>query len=195
MNILSKKSLIYFFTISILVTATGSALATKMLHRNAEELATLAERIFVGVCISVEENRDGNMLYTEYTFEVLQNIKGVNSGTLVFRQFGRAKGVGSVIGMPAYDRGKKYMLFLRHDSEYGLTSPIGLGQGAFQIVKREDGVEQASNTFGNSGLFHRMDAKSPQYAPLNAREKSLMTTTRGTVDFNSFVGLLQKLAR
>lgn len=181
------------FVTSVLLT--NSSYATKMLHRNAEELAKMADRIFVGVCTSVAERRDGNMIYTEYTFQVLQNIKGVGSGTLVLRQFGRARGVGSVIGMPAYDQGQKYMLFLRSDSEYGLASPIGLGQGAFRIIE-SDGSEQAINAFGNSGLFHRMDAKSAKYSTtLSSIEKSLMATTTEPVDFNNFVGLMQKLVK
>ena len=74
-----------FAVICVLVTSvllTNSSYATKMLNRNAEELAKMADRIFVGVCTSVAERRDGNMIYTEYTFQVLQSIKAAQGQCL-----------------------------------------------------------------------------------------------------------------
>ncbi len=180
--------------IGVLVMAVGSAFATKMLHRNAQELATKADRVFIGVCVSVAENRDGNMIYTEYTFEVLENIKGVGSGTIVFRQFGRTKGVGSVIGMPFYDNDKKYLMFLHGDTQLGLTSPIGLGQGAFHVIKKDDGSEVAINAFHNRGLFHRMDSKLTK-TTLNAAETRMMAITSGPVNLDHFVGFVKKMVR
>lgn len=64
-----------------------------MLHRNAEELISLSERIFVGICVSVKEQQldfsNGSpLIYTEYTFQVLQSIKNVSSEKVVLRQIG-----------------------------------------------------------------------------------------------------------
>jgi len=196
-----KKSVIILFTICFVVTGMTSLYATKMLHRNAEELASLAHRVFVGMCVSVEEKEmtfpenGASLIYTEYTFQVEQSIKGPVGGTVVLRQLGRARGLGSIIGMPFYESGKKYLLCLREDSEYGLASPIGLGQGAFQIYKDDKGTEQAINAFGNQGLFHRMDAKSFKFSTLSIAEKSLMAATKGPVDFNNYVNLMRKLAK
>ena len=36
-------------------TGTTSIYAIKMLHRNAEQLVAFSHRVFIGVCISVEE--------------------------------------------------------------------------------------------------------------------------------------------
>ena len=195
-----KKSVIVLLTIYFVVTGMTSLYATKMLHRNAEELASLAHRVFVGECVSVEEkevtfSNGASLTYTEYTFQVERSIKGPVGGTVVLRQLGRARGLGSIIGMPFYENGKKYLLCLREDSEYGLASPIGLGQGAFQLYKDDKGTEQAINALGNQGLFHRMDAKSFKYSTLSIAEKSLIAATKGPVDFNNFVSLMQKLAR
>ena len=195
-----KKSVIVLLTICFVVTGMTSLYATKMLHRNAEELASLAHRVFVGVCVSVEEkemtfSNGASLNYTEYTFQVEQSIKGSVGGTVVLRQLGRARALGSIIGMPFYESDKKYLLCLREDSEYGLASPIGLGQGAFQIYKDDEGVEQAINAFGNQGLFHGMDARSFKYSTFNTAEKSLMVGTKRPVDFNNLVSLMQKLAR
>ena len=83
MKILPKKLVIWFLATSFLVMGISSVFATKMLHRNVEELATLADRVFVGVCISAEEKQTdfpsvgSTGTYTEYTFQVEESIKGV----------------------------------------------------------------------------------------------------------------------
>ena len=197
-----KKSVITLFTLCFVVTGITSVYATKMLHRNAEELATLANRMFIGTCISVEEKEmdfggGSSLTYTEYTFEVLEGIKGIQSGTiLIIKQLGRATGLGSITGMPSYKSGRKYLLCLRDDSEVGLTSPIGLGQGVFQIFTAQDGTEKAINLFSNKGLFHRMDSKpTAKYSTLDAEERSLMAVKKGSIDLNLFVGLIKKMSK
>ncbi|HVS64552.1 MAG TPA: hypothetical protein VMT85_13740, partial [Thermoanaerobaculia bacterium] len=56
------------FAGSLLVAAPAGA--TRIVHRNAEELARLADRIFVGTCLSAQERRRGDLFFTEYVFEV-----------------------------------------------------------------------------------------------------------------------------
>lgn len=192
-----RKLFLLALTLLILFFSINQSNATKMLHRNAEELVSLSERIFVGICVSVEEQQldfsNGSPLtYTEYTFEVLQSIKGTGSETIVLRQVGLAKGPGSIIGMPAYDIDKKYLLFLRGDSEYGLASPIGLGQGAFKILKPKDGPELAINAFNNRGLFHRMNSQTlSKTAALPPEEKTILSQTHGPVDLENFISLIK----
>ncbi|MCH7753942.1 hypothetical protein IH970_02295 [candidate division KSB1 bacterium] len=192
-----RKLLLLTFSFLISLFSVNQSNATKMLHRNAEELVSLSERIFVGICVSVEEQQldfsNGSPLtYTEYTFEVLQSIKGTGSETVVLRQVGLAKGPGSIIGMPAYDIDKKYLLFLRGDSEYGLASPIGLGQGAFKILKPKDGPELAINAFNNRGLFHRMNSQTlSKTAALPPEEKTILSQTHGPVDLENFISLIK----
>ena len=177
-----------------LLVSGSSSLATTLLHRNVDELATMADRIFVGVCIAVEEKQFGPLHYSEYTFAVLDGIKGVESGvTVVFRQLAAASPSGGIVGLPSYQANTKYMLFLQGDSQLGLTSPIGLGQGAF-VLTSKDGSDRALNWFGNRGLFHRMDSGSAQYQMLDAKEKDLMATKAGAVNAPRFVSMVRKLA-
>ncbi len=194
-----RKLFLLALTLLISFFSINQSNATKMLHRNAEELISLSERIFVGICVSVKEQQldfsNGSpLIYTEYTFQVLQSVKNVSSEKVVLRQIGLAKGPGSIIGMPAYERDKKYLLFLRADSEYGLASPIGLGQGAFNILEAGNGVDLAINAFGNRGLFYRMDANIlNKTAVLTPEEKAIMSQTHGPVDLENFVGLIKSL--
>ena len=169
--------------------------ATTLLHRNAEELTRLADRIFMGTCTSAKEKTinisgESQMICTEYTFNILTGIKGVDGNTVKLRQLGKANGVGSIIGMPNYEKGHKYIIFLRNESRYGLASPIGLGQGTFQVINTD-----AVNNFGNKGLFQRMDLKSQRYKVLDENEKILITTKKGKVNVDSFVSIIQKLLR
>lgn len=198
-------SLKKFSSLAIFSTAfflfTTPALATKLVHRNLAELSTLADRIFIGVCLSVETKAitlEGQaLLVMEYTFDISQAIKGVAENTLVFRQFGPASGVGSVIGMPSYQQGKNYMLFLGKDSEYGLTSPIGFGQGAFLVFTNTNGTTQALNTFGNRGLFRRMNEVVPlaKRSSMSLAEQKMMEKTAGPLEVGNLVSLVNKLKK
>lgn len=194
------KKLLTPIVFVLLICTVSQTNATKMLHRNAQELTQLAQRAFVGVCISVEEKqmsfKNGSALrYTEYLFEVVESIKGANSKTVVLRQVGPARGAGRIIGMPGYDPGKKYLLFLRGDSQYGLASPIGLGQGAFRVFKSKDGSEKALNEFGNRGLFHRMKSKAlGKTTPLKTAEKVMLEQTQGPVELGTFLNLIKTIS-
>ena len=184
---------------TLLIAIASPVHATKLLHRNAAELATLANRIFIGNCISIENKnmtiQGHSMLVTEYTFQVTQGLKGVTGQTLVFRQFRSTQGAGAVVGMPEYQKGKNYMLFLGKDSDYGLTSPIGLGQGAFIVITDNSGTTRAVNFFGNQGLFKNMSSGTllGKKASYSKAEKSLLQKTSGPVDTASFVSLVKKL--
>lgn len=193
------SSLAIFST--VLFLSTIPALATKLVHRNLAELSTLADRIFIGVCLSVETKsitlEGQGLLVTEYTFEISQAVKGVAGNTLIFRQFGPASGVGSVIGMPSYLQGKSYLLFLGKDSEYGLTSPIGFGQGAFLVFINTNGTTQALNAFGNRGLFHRMNEVVPlaKKSSMNLAEQKMMGKTAGPLNVDNLLSLVNKLKK
>jgi hypothetical protein len=62
--------------------------------------------------------------------------------------------------VPRLDRGQEYVLFTTQPSRIGLSTTVGLGQGAFQI-KDAGKEEQAINAFGNVGLAKGMAADTP----------------------------------
>ncbi|MFQ5627547.1 MAG: hypothetical protein ACE5I1_02205 [bacterium] len=197
-RIIKICSLLFIFGL-LFLAATGSLWATKLVHRNVAELTTLADRIFIGACLSVETKsmtiEGQNAIVTEYTFEVTQAIKGVAGKSIVFRQFGPSQGAGSIVGMPVYEIGKSYMLFLRKDSPYKLTSPIGFGQGAFLVFANSNGALQAVNAFGNGGLFKEKNNNAPvlRKPSMNLTEQKLLQRKAGPVDIESLVSLVKKL--
>ena len=105
------------------------------------DMAAVAERIFRGECLSarVGEVRiaGARIPTTTYTFRVSEYLKGRGSGTLTFQQVGTPAGgpfdLGQVAGLPVYEVGVSYVLFLLPESRARLTSPSGAGEGAMRI--------------------------------------------------------------
>lgn len=199
----AKKLLLSLSVLLILAITNGSAI--ELIHRNLYEMSTLSKRIFVGKCISATEiyQPDSELpACIEYTFEVKLSIKGNVGNTITFRQFGLKnprkvdKGliyVGRVPGMPIYEEGKDYVLFLIEDSALGLTSPIGLFQGAFRITTDKGGVIRVVNGINNLGLFKELDMdKLRLRSSLSSGELELFYVNKGPVNYNTFISLLKK---
>lgn len=88
---------------------------------------------------------------TAIRFHVLKGLKGVGDGQEIrIHQFGVPEeptvvleGEKAIVPMKtmtssggSYRKGEEYLLFLYPDSVLGLTSPVGGGQGKFQIHNR-----------------------------------------------------------
>lgn len=190
-----------------LFTCSGSAAATTMRHQTFSELVQEAERVFVGVCVSA---LDGELVqpggwavpYTEYTFEVRQVLKGQLGQHLTIRQYGvreprptsdgRLALASRLPAMPVYQPGQTLLLFLIGDSSLGLTSPVGLAQGAFRIVS-EGGKRMAVNGFNNAGLFRGLPPSAlSAHPPLSSEELGLLATNRGPVGLDSLLSLARR---
>jgi len=184
--------------------------ATTMLHHPLTELLAEAERIFVGVCVEVRDESlpqagGGVIPYTEYTFEVREVVKGTLGPRLTVRQYGvrqprptpdgKLAVVSRVPAMPVYSLGEETLLFLVGDSTLGLTSPVGLGQGAFRIATQR-GRRNAVNGFNNVGLFRgTSSALVARGQALGPEERALLAITRGPVALDTLVALVRKLAQ
>lgn len=194
--------------ILILFTLTAADLfATKMIHRNLEGLIKISKRIFVGRCVLATEFYEpgsGTPPHTEYTFEVIESFKGNLGTTLTFRQYG-LKGprqvseniayVGKIPGMPLYQEGQEYMVFLIGYIILGLTSPVGLLQGAFRVIE-ENGRKMVINGFNNVGLFKDLSAEEMKLglsSELSQTEKGLMAVKKGPLNHNDFISLVRKM--
>lgn len=58
-----------------------------------------------------------------------------------------------------YHVGQHVLLLMIRPSVYGLTSPAGMQQGRFEIVRSADGKLLAVNGISNAGLFRGMDSQ------------------------------------
>ena len=123
-----------------------------------EEMAALSDRVFRGRCLSTRQiEHSSGLPVVEYTFQVLQGIKGATEGEeMIFRQLGGTGSGGFVMaGLPSYVPGQDVLLFLNADSRIGLTSPVGLSQGVFRVHRDSAGEWLAVNGLDNLNLIHQ----------------------------------------
>ena len=119
---------------------------------NLEKMVEQASRIVEGKLLSVAEAsvpvpRAGSIPVIEYTLSVSTAIKGEPGPTVVLRQL-------NFPGASTYKIkvGERLILFLTAESQWGLSSPVGLEQGIFHIQEGQDGKPaRVVNALNNPG--------------------------------------------
>ena len=134
---------------------------------NLVEMETLADRIFLGQCLSVEKGVNARALpYYEYRFRVSRGLKGVTDGqTVVFRQLAPSSSTPA-LPLPRYRAGESALVFLHPDSSLGLTSPVGLVQGVFQTMD-QDGRMKVVNGVDNRNLVTGLSVNERKHLGLD----------------------------
>lgn len=168
--------------------------ATTVQTVNLFEMVRLADRVFWGTCLKMKTEQDGTtgLLVTAYTFEVREGIKGVSSGeTVVFRQISQGQKGFGIPGLPQYPEGQQALLFLHADSRIGLTSPVGLSQGVFQVEKIQDYLA-VSNSLGNRNLAHNISAELVGGSGLTDHEKEVLEKPH-PIPLSRFLSLVDKI--
>jgi hypothetical protein len=94
------------------------------------------------------------------TVRVARVLKGAADTNFTFRQFlpdprDRATQAG-------YRKGEELLLLLNPPSRYGLTSPVGLDDGRFRIIRNAQGKGIAENGRGNFRLFDQVESVAAQ---------------------------------
>lgn len=132
----------YIFPLLLLLTLwSHQAAATSVLPISLERMTAAADVIFHGRVISNEVRRDpvsGNVA-TFTTFEVTELVKGQAGETHTIKQIGGEMPGGNmrqiVHGVPRFNIGGEYVVFLPKASSLGFSSPIGLSQGKFEVLR------------------------------------------------------------
>lgn len=201
-----KRTRKLLVAISLSSLFLGQASASSAQHLvtptyNLEQIVGGADRIFVGKVIGVSEDyiyaAGGNLPVTIYTFEVDEVLKGSIGKTLTIKQVGHHSDPASLFGqsVPEYREGTVVMLFLHADSQYGLTSPVGLGQGAF-LVKMDGPIKvSVRNSWGNRGLLEgsaRIDGLLQAEFPSGPHP---LKTAKDALPYEGFRNLVTKLVQ
>ena len=138
--------------------------------QNLDKLVEEAAIIVRGHVVSagVEPHHELTGLSTlVVTLRVEETLKGQASSTFTFRQF--IWDVRDRLDDAGYYKGQHLLLLMIKPSAFGLSSPAGLEQGRFRIVRNPEGNLVAVNGHGNAGLFHelapQLRAKGVQLAP------------------------------
>ena len=170
----------------------GAATVQQM---NLAELVGNADKIIRGTIIDMRpssvEIGGGQLPTVIYTIRVDEAFKGT---------FDEAKGVAvtevQMVGelkplvvdnvrrlsilpeLPKFQIGHDYLILTTPPSPFGLSTTVGLGQGAFQLTGKA-GAEVATNEFNNIGLFRGMNVSvqgggAVAYADLAAQIRTLL---------------------
>ena len=156
------------------VTPLGGSLVREI---DFVSLNQRAGTLFHGRCIERKEVPGAEPFgYTEYTFEVIEGVKGCRDAsgkaieTMTVRHAGTRSGhvrpdgleVPPLrIGVPEYEVGEEVVLFLTRESKLGLCAPVGLSQGKFSVL-RAKGRVLVRNSLANRCLFDTLEASPPR---------------------------------
>jgi hypothetical protein len=117
------------------------ASATSLLPVSPQRMTAIAESIFHGRVIdnTVELDPVSGRVATFTTFRVLEVIKGDIPETHTIKQIG-GQLPGSQVrqliqGVPRFETGNEYVVFMPAASSLGFASPIGLTQGKYDIQR------------------------------------------------------------
>ena len=135
--------------------------ASMVLPLGLDRLHGDAKLVFLGECLSnsVEFDQQSNRVVTYTTFEVIETYKGIAGkgiagkgkagGSLTIKQIGgnlpEANLSVRIPGVPQFEVGQRYVVFLPPASKLGFSSPVGLSQGKFMVKTDAAGAQMVSN--------------------------------------------------
>lgn len=151
------------------VLAMAPVRAHGVLPAYLEELIDDSAIAFQGTCTGNRSERDAqtNYIVTYTTFTVHEVLKGGVGTTYEIKQIGGTLPDGSmryrVEGVPTFNVGEDYVVFLAGVSPIGFSSPIALGQGAFK-VRAQGAAKVVANGRDFREMMSRMNATLPPAA-------------------------------
>jgi hypothetical protein len=168
--------------------ASNIILGTSVRLVNVVEMVSLADRIFLGKCVSSQEIVDPvlQLPVTEHRFVVQEAIKGVGVGEeIIVRQ------LSGIAGTTRHRKGDRVVIFLHGNSRIGLTSPVGMGQGIFQLQKKGQGQWTVTNALRNQNLVYNLTGQSTAALGLDAGDVENLQEDR--IDLEVILAILGKI--
>ena len=169
----SKRSSFLFAAASFLIL-TAQVQATIMLQMNLGELTARADKIFRGTVTDIREGTieagGGELPTVTYKLRVDELFKGEATQVKGDKALIEIRMIGSLEhskvdengnlrfspfrDVPKLSVGSDYLLFTTPESSIGLSTTVGLGQGAFKVLAVDGarGEFKAVNEFNNAGL-------------------------------------------
>jgi hypothetical protein len=177
--------------------AAFAQLGAQTAPANLDDLIQQAATILRGSVVSaaIEPHPQfSNIQTVTVTISVARVLKGESSKIFTFRQFvWDAREVGAAAG---YRKGGELLLFLNPNSQYGLTSPVGLDQGRFRVLRDARGKAFAVNGRANFALFNQVLGKaSSRGLQFSRQAAAMMTAPQGKVPLESFEDAVIALTR
>jgi hypothetical protein len=177
--------------------AAFAQLGAQTAPANLDDLTQLAATILRGSVVSVAiepHPQFSNIQTVTVTISVARVLKGESSKIFTFRQF--VWDPREAAAAAGYRKGGELLLFLNPNSEYGLTSPVGLDQGRFRVLRDASGKAFAVNGRANFALFNQVLGKASSRGLHFSRQAAvMMTAPHGKVPLESFEDAVITLAR
>jgi hypothetical protein len=173
--------------VAVALLGAAPALAATVVSLNLHELTERADRIVLGTVLSVSPAAVVRIAGVDvptvtYRVRVAEVLKGsVPEGDAVgvvevrMLDGSGARPVSSrhrviIPGMPALRQGHSYLLLTTRPGRGGLSSTVGLGQGAFLVTGSGEGA-LARNEVDNVTLFRDLDPEGlPDRGPMSYRK-------------------------
>ncbi len=162
-----------------LISNSASAVTLYPRDLSVEDLAA-AKIAFVGVCKDVNAHIKDGVPVTTYKFLISEVVKDETGELAVgkefsFTQWGTSKADAArlqipwIYGIPTYEAGETYMLFLDGKTRLGFNHPVGLGFSTFKKYESEANASMSKssiskpepvfvNQYDNRGLFKNQKA-------------------------------------
>lgn len=134
--------------------------------QNIAQLSRQAAIIVRGQVVSVRVEPHpqlANLTTVVVNLRVVENLKSNSLSPVMFRQF--VWDIRDKYDAAGYRKGQELLLLLNPESAYGLTSPVGMDQGRFEISRDAGGNLIAVNGHGNVGLFSNMSIPGVKISP------------------------------
>ena len=144
----------------VILLFAGTSYATTVQRLGLEDLARRAQTIVVGRVTNSRTYWSSNrkLIFTSYTFQVDESIKGQAGRTLEITTIGGKVGDVElhVAGMPAFQNGESAVVFVEQSA--GFQTVLGLSQGKFTVTNGEvrNNVGDLSFPDGRPGMPTRM---------------------------------------
>ena len=196
------RVLFHTLACALAILASASSLPAQRggiaLRQNLAALVDEAAVIVRGPVVSahVETHPQFENLYTVVvSLRVEKTIKGEAGEIFTFRQFiWDARDRYNAAG---YRKSQYVLLLITRPSEYGLSSPVGLEQGRFRLLRVGEDKLLAVNGAGNQGLFRGMKHELMKRGiALPPRVEQIVTEERGgPIPLNDLEEIIAALAR
>lgn len=175
--------------------ATGAQHGARTAPANLNQLVHGAHTILRGFVVSARiepHPQYSNLQTVVVTVQVSRVLKGEAVSTYSFRQFvWDERDLGDGAG---YRKAGELLLFLNPASSYGLTSPVGLEQGRFRVMRDAKGKGSAVNGRGNIGLFQDVPANATEHGVvLSKAAQTMMQKSSGQAPLDALEDTIVRL--
>jgi hypothetical protein len=126
------------FSTGLLVVAAYASAAT-LQQLSLDQIGDSATAIVRARIVSATTSFSGPTIYTHYKIQASETLKGHPPAEFVLPGGVSGHYRQSFPGVPALTSGSEYVLFLWTSPTTGLTWPVGLTQGIFDVSSQKDG--------------------------------------------------------